>query len=285
VYCPKWKDFTKTISDKTGKHTGAPSCLRLLVNGKEMVKPLKAGPPAKINNKLLAEAATLKFNIAIGDPSVKKTETDGFGDLVYKFQLGDPSGLGSGTWTVSQISDSLDRYLGCTGNTLNGDSAQWYAVARRINGAFSGVFDTLSFATVQGSKTEGGTRASGVKAIADVDFLYRTSSQASPVNLRPLDSLALEAVPERSELAQNYPNPFNPTTTIEFSLPDESFVTMKVYNMLGQEVVTLVENEQFDEGTNEVTFDASSMSSGVYYYRITVNGSQYHEVKKMLLMK
>ena len=91
-------------------------------------------------------------------------------------------------------------------------------------------------------------------------------------------------------LLQNYPNPFNPTTTISFDLRQEALVTLKVYNTLGQEVRELVHNELMDEGEQELEFDASSLASGVYYYRIVaqdVEGSSvlFSNTKKMLLIK
>jgi hypothetical protein len=94
-----------------------------------------------------------------------------------------------------------------------------------------------------------------------------------------------ETEPLQYNLAQNYPNPFNPVTTIEFDIPEDAFVTMKIYNVLGQEVATLIDREEFTEGTNEVEFDASALSSGVYYYRLVVNDGAFTQVKKMMLVK
>ncbi|MCF7859525.1 MAG: T9SS type A sorting domain-containing protein [Candidatus Cloacimonetes bacterium] len=84
------------------------------------------------------------------------------------------------------------------------------------------------------------------------------------------------------KLSQNYPNPFNPTTTINYSIPQESFVKLKIYDILGREVETIV-NEKQNRGNYQVRFDASKLSSGVYFYRIEANN--FSEVKKMLLVK
>ncbi len=89
-------------------------------------------------------------------------------------------------------------------------------------------------------------------------------------------------VPLQFALSQNYPNPFNPTTQIEYSVPQAGFVTLKVYNTLGQEVASLV-NGMIKAGTHEVTFNGSNLTSGVYYYRIE-SGSKV-SVKKMMLLK
>jgi hypothetical protein len=80
----------------------------------------------------------------------------------------------------------------------------------------------------------------------------------------------------------NYPNPFNPTTTINYQLPEYGFVTIKVYDMLGKEVTTLV-NENKSAGYHRVNFDASKLTSGVYVY--IINANNFVQSKKMLLMK
>jgi hypothetical protein len=69
-------------------------------------------------------------------------------------------------------------------------------------------------------------------------------------------------------LVQNYPNPFNLATAIGFSLLDVGNVTLKVYNTLGQEVATLLNNETMEEGEHEITFDANGLSNGIYFYRL-----------------
>jgi hypothetical protein len=89
-------------------------------------------------------------------------------------------------------------------------------------------------------------------------------------------------VPIIFELSQNYPNPFNPSTTIEFSLPKSEFVELKVYNILGKEVTTLVSNK-LNQGNHSYTFDGSNLASGIYYYQLVAG--EYREVKKMICIK
>ncbi|RPI02627.1 MAG: T9SS C-terminal target domain-containing protein [Ignavibacteriae bacterium] len=88
--------------------------------------------------------------------------------------------------------------------------------------------------------------------------------------------------PDNFSLAQNYPNPFNPATQISYSIAKASFVSLKVYNLIGQEVATLVSNNQ-TAGRYTVPFNASGLSSGVYLYRLQAGSSI--EVKRMMLVK
>ncbi|MBI3005476.1 MAG: T9SS type A sorting domain-containing protein [Ignavibacteriales bacterium] len=89
-------------------------------------------------------------------------------------------------------------------------------------------------------------------------------------------------VPTAFALEQNYPNPFNPSTRIKFQVPSSRFVGLKIYNLLGQEVASLV-NEEMKPGSYEVTWDATGFPSGVYFYRLTTDG--FLETKKLVLIR
>ena len=89
-------------------------------------------------------------------------------------------------------------------------------------------------------------------------------------------------VPSKFELMQNYPNPFNPSTSIEYSVPSNEYVLLKVYDLLGNEVNTLV-NERQSAGNYEVNFDASNLASGIYFYRI--QSGSFIQTKKLMLLK
>jgi len=89
-------------------------------------------------------------------------------------------------------------------------------------------------------------------------------------------------IPNKYRLSQNFPNPFNPKTRIEFSIPKQNYVTLKIYDILGREIKTLV-NELKSPGIYIADLDGSEFSSGVYFYRI--EAGDFTDVKKMILIK
>ena len=90
------------------------------------------------------------------------------------------------------------------------------------------------------------------------------------------------SLPQEFELQQNYPNPFNPNTTISYSIPTDGFVNLSVYNLIGEKVAQLV-NTNVRAGNHQVSFDASALTSGVYFYKIETAG--FTSVKKMMVLK
>jgi hypothetical protein len=111
--------------------------------------------------------------------------------------------------------------------------------------------------------------------LRQVDF--NGQSQYSPIVL--VDNL----IPDNYKVSQNFPNPFNPSTIIKYQIPQNSFVSLKVYNSLGQEAATLV-NGMVNAGSYEVQLNSSNLSSGVYYYVIKA-GENFIQTKKMILIK
>jgi hypothetical protein len=91
-----------------------------------------------------------------------------------------------------------------------------------------------------------------------------------------------EQIPNKVVLHQNYPNPFNPTTTIEFSIPQTEFVTVKVYNIVGHEITTLI-NDELSTGNHSIQWDGSHQLSGVYFVQIESNG--FVQTRKIVLLK
>ncbi len=91
-----------------------------------------------------------------------------------------------------------------------------------------------------------------------------------------------EGIPSTYKLNQNYPNPFNPTTTIEFALPKSSPVTLKIFDMLGREMATLVD-EELPAGVHKVVFDAKKLPTGVYFYRLQAEA--FSQIRRLILLK
>ena len=94
--------------------------------------------------------------------------------------------------------------------------------------------------------------------------------------------IADNSQPEAFYLSQNYPNPFNPSTSIQYAVGSRQFVSLKVYDVLGNEVATLV-NEEKPAGNYEIEFDATGLSSGVYFYKL--NAGRFIETKKLILLR
>jgi photosystem II stability/assembly factor-like uncharacterized protein len=122
-----------------------------------------------------------------------------------------------------------------------------------------------------------------------VDFVSSTKAYMSGYNsalyvvdITPVTAIISNEAPAQYTLKQNYPNPFNPVTKIQFSIPKNGFATLKVYDILGKQVAALLA-EELTAGSYETEFDASQLSSGVYFYRLNVNG--FTDVKKMIVQK
>jgi hypothetical protein len=113
-------------------------------------------------------------------------------------------------------------------------------------------------------------------------FLYRLKQVDNDGQFEYSDAVEVEVIPNKFELSQNYPNPFNPATKIRYQLPNESKVVIKIYNILGSEVMELV-NEQKQAGIYEVEFNAESLASGTYIYKISADN--FVQTKKMILLK
>jgi hypothetical protein len=113
---------------------------------------------------------------------------------------------------------------------------------------------------------------------SNVGYLGYWYSLRIYVGIEDIDDL----LPRRFELFQNYPNPFNPVTKIKYAVPKPAHVRLEIYNVLGQRISTLV-NEDKAPGFYTVDFDASSLASGFYIYRLLAN--DFHAVKKMIVTK
>jgi len=102
-----------------------------------------------------------------------------------------------------------------------------------------------------------------------------------------LTEVAIENEPKmpiKFELSQNYPNPFNPTTNLTFKIPNRCEISLKIYNILGEKVATLINGKMMEAGHHRVIWNASDLPSGIYFYRLEASG-QYSSIKKCVLMK
>ena len=123
----------------------------------------------------------------------------------------------------------------------------------------------------------GWTEGHGIIAIGYATSLLDTSHYPTRI-----DDEFLTQAPTEYKLLQNYPNPFNPSTTISYSIPKQSQVTLKIYDILGNEIKMLV-NEEKTAGTYKINFNASDLSSGIYFYKLETDN--YVKCKKMILLK
>ncbi|MDE3059126.1 MAG: T9SS type A sorting domain-containing protein, partial [Bacteroidota bacterium] len=140
--------------------------------------------------------------------------------------------------------------------------------------------------------TVGGTQFTDAGAISNGQrFYYRLSSvdfSGNESSFSPEISASIDGVevgndlPTEFALSQNYPNPFNPTTRIGYSVPEKVHVTLKVYDVLGREVATLIDGERV-QGRYETEFDGSRFASGVYVYRI--QAGSFTETRRFILQK
>jgi hypothetical protein len=286
-----------TLENKTFKHAGSLGAARGLdstgapgITGrKKLVKQLTKLDPKKTSNKLYAELIALKFSIAASQ--LGKTP-NGFDALVYVMP-GSPFN-GYSLRKLSRKADTLMTYWrsGPTNQPLY-DSL--FAALYRINRAFTGKLDTVSFEgpTTLVLKGKGdlalvpflsaGTEPAGI--------LQRTSSATETEEDMDIEDPDGEGIALETKLYQNYPNPFNPTTTIGFRLIEPLQVSLTVYDLLGRQVATLLDREELEEGFHEVEFDATGLATGVYFCRFHTQSlepglaGETINVRKLLLLK
>jgi len=280
----KYGDIIKTFNQKGILHTGAPKGFDLDNKGKKMLKRWKYMDPTKANNLLTAQLLTLQVNIWASQLGHTPA---GLGALLYTWP-----GILNGS-TVDEIADYGNEVMTNWSYVTKETYDSLYAAVKRINEAFG---NTVTDDTLQGwfpyipSKPNSKSTWAAYRTVYEIPFLNANPGIAPRV--RPM--IKYEQLPVSYDLDQNYPNPFNPTTTLEFSLPVDAILTLKVYNMLGQEVAILFDHEVFYAGSEEVEYDAGQLSSGIYLYRIVAEsldddnrttGQVFTQVKKMVLMK
>jgi hypothetical protein len=207
-----------------------------------------------------------------------------------------PATGGWGTWDQGLVKDTSARKMydnGTHGDVAANDSFYTVQIAYTTANT-KGV--EFKFG-IRGGDNESGYGLNHVENIDDSNPTYTMRVQWGSINPnfysawdytngKPATGTAVAegtTVPKVFALEQNYPNPFNPATKIRFALPEQSVVELKVFNVLGQLVATLVNNETLKSGSHTVSFDATNLASGLYFYRI--NAGQFTSTKKMMLIK
>jgi hypothetical protein len=237
---------------------------------------------------ILGDAVTQTSDSHSGSSAAKMQIIDFFGSSLPAFLI-------SGQFAVSERFGSLTGYFKFTPIDANQLFSVVIFMSKGANFIGAGVFETFQptssytqfVVPIQYSSGEtpdsayiqiavsdsSGAGTGGIDAFAVIDDLSLGGPTGVNDNQLNINSFNLQ---------QNYPNPFNPSTTIYFSIPTEEFVNLKVFNALGQEVANLV-NEEKPAGSYSVPFDASTLTSGIYFYKISAGS--FAETKKMILMK
>jgi photosystem II stability/assembly factor-like uncharacterized protein len=187
---------------------------------------------------------------------------------------------GGTTWSALIVSPLLNNnWTGITGTGSN----WWVSSFTNIiwGSTNNGTTWSASYTATAGHQYYHITKArtgNNLWAVKGAGAPGKVTKYTAPTGITPISG----QVPSDYNLSQNYPNPFNPTTNIKFSIPRQGFVTLKVFNSLGKEVATLV-NEVTNAGTYVVDFDADNLTSGVYFYRL--QSDNFTETKRMMLIK
>jgi hypothetical protein len=226
--------------------------------------------PTVANNEFFAQLVALKLNIRMSDEHISPS---GFSSLAY-FETNQPyRGM-----LIRDIATKGDSMMTFYWKYAQSDFSSMNALIARINSAFDGPIDTVSFVEQ--------LQLTGVTGEAVGTYLF-SPEMAFP--MAHANAIAA-AEPTQFHLNQNYPNPFNPTTTISFTVDAPAVVTLKIYNELGQEVATMMNQKSLGAGAASVEFNGSNLASGTYFYRITTafaseNRAAVTDVKKMMLIK
>ncbi len=273
----QWKTGKDVGKFYTSEHTGRSyplDSIRLAgKKTKKLSKVLKATRKA-YNNPFAAEFAVFKMNLAGSQRGV-------FPKQFEELELENSASIFNGMM-LGEIADGLDSAMTYwTRYSILKDSAaaeEIKILLQDINEAFANDIDD----TTEDIKSISPLVLKGVTPLSEITFLKRGTKRNAAWNWNETNENG--SIPEMVMLEQNYPNPFNPTTAIGFSLLAVGNVSLRVYDILGKEVTTLLNNEQMEEGEHRIIFEANNLPSGVYFYRLSVNG-KFSETKKLVLMK
>ncbi|HEX9251950.1 MAG TPA: 5'-nucleotidase C-terminal domain-containing protein, partial [Ignavibacteriaceae bacterium] len=175
----------------------------------------------------------------------------------------------------------VDNFVNLRWVTATEINNHGFEIERSLN---KSIWTIIGFKEGKGTTTETQqySYSDNISEISSSKLYYRLKQTDFNGNFEYSDIVEIEIAPFTYLLDQNYPNPFNPSTTINYSIPEAGNVEMKVYDILGNEVATLV-NEAKAPGNYSAVFDASSLASGIYFYKLSANN--FLQTKKMILMK
>lgn len=290
VFLTQWERIVNSLRDQHNVlKTGPPRCL--CGPGLQGQVTTRTILPFS-HNMLYTEAVALKVNMLASDLQITPA---GFGDLIFD-EGGDNPLNGKSIRSIAGVLDdymsswAAFNYCHMPAGYEQLDSMRLFQTIRKIDSAFSGPIEYSSWVPDNShylAQAKESISLYPVRSLDDVPYLHIDTTNSGG-NTTPL--IVENAVPERFALWQNYPNPFNPATTIGFSLPCAGQVTLKIYNLLGQEVATVLNREDMDEGDQEIDFNASHLASGVYFYRLEATSisdpsKTFTQVRKMILLK
>jgi hypothetical protein len=208
-----------------------------------------------------------------------------------------PATGGWATWNSTMVADTNSLHKmwddGTHGDVQAGDSL--YTIT--LNYTTANIIGQVYKFGIGGGDNESAFGLNHLDNIDDTSPTFTVQAQWGSINpnfynawdydlMQPKTPVSVEGVagtiPDAFGLAQNYPNPFNPTTTFAYSIPIQADVTLKIFNLLGQEMATLAQGRR-NAGTYQILFDASELTSGIYFYRI--EAGSFVSTKKMILVK
>ncbi len=149
-------------------------------------------------------------------------------------------------------------------------------------------WEKIGFTPGHGTTTEPNIYSFVDNSVSSGNYIYRLEQVDYDGTFKYSKEVEADVnIPVNFSLEQNHPNPFNPSTIIEFTIPSDAFVKIKLFNLLGQEVTNIV-NANYSAGHHSINFNAANLSSGIYFYMLEAtgpDGSAYHAIKKMILLK
>ncbi|MBS4027822.1 MAG: T9SS type A sorting domain-containing protein [Ignavibacteriales bacterium] len=283
-----WVQLTKAASFAKlfiKEHTGPPLPFDSLIRK----PPLRDPRRTNLNNVLFAHLVAVKLNIIASDSGIVRDPfTMGFplGDLLYREPNSQYKGM-----RLRKIVDFADSMMTYRKRFPLSAYEEIYNILRYANYAFHDSNKLTLNDTFPGISSFGTDKGKKYVRIKTTVRLRDVNPRYFDMDVDNLPMFRQESQTQRttfiSEKTSHYPNPFNPITTIRFVIRGSGLVSLKVYDVLGREVATLLNNETMEEGEHNAEFDANGLPSGVYFYRLIATNSEknFVEMQKMILMK